>query len=235
MSVDQSLNQLPLGQLSDHCGRETEKFYRSGRSDDRYCFELFRRAIVEQTAEAWNHIFERYSPLVAGWVSRHQLFAMAQEERGYFVNRAFERMWRAMSPEKFGRMANLKTLIAYLKMCVHAAVVEHVERRTSAAEWSETDMSGDLSQHQAGDNPATAVASDSSAIAIWQAVVAITKDDAELTVARCTFIYDMKPREIYEQHVNLFKNVNAVYRCKENLLARLRRHESLQNFLQVDG
>lgn len=235
MSPTSTLNSYSLASLAHRCRRETERFFQGGDPDDSFCFELFRRAIAERNQPAWELIFEQYTPLVTGWISRHQAFPQAEEEPVYFVNRAFERMWRAITPEKFERMANLKALIAYLKMCVHAALIEHVERRIKPQEIPETDMESDLSRFGGGRDAAAAVRSDMMSAAIWRCVERIVNDEADAVIARCSFVYDMKPSEIAESYPDLFPDVRRVYRQKENLLARLSRDVELQGFLGSDG
>lgn len=233
MSDSAVLSSHSLDQIAHRCRQETENFYQNGRSDDTYCFELFRRAIVDRLQQAWELIFTQYNSLVIGWVSRHPAFAQASEEREYFVNRAFERMWHAMSAEKFGKMANLKALISYLKLCVHAAVLEHVERRTNKAEWSEADIAQDVNSFggSTGDIVAGAVEADMVATEIWGMITEVVKSDEELILARCTFIYEMKPSEVVEYFPDHFSDVKQVYRQKENLLARINRHDGLQAVL----
>ncbi len=231
MSQNAVVTSYSLDNLAHECQKETERFYKSGSSDDRFCFELFRRAIVDRLQQAWELIFSQYTPLVTGWVTRHPAFHQSAEEREYFVNRAFERMWHAMSPEKFSRMANLKALISYLKLCVHAAVIEHVERRTNKAEWSETDMENDVNTYSSGDTASSAVESAMTATTIWELISQVAKDDSDLVLARCSFVYDMKPAEVVDHYPELFADVKQVYRQKENLLARLNRHAGLQAIL----
>ncbi len=227
MMPEPELSAFSLEGLAHRCRRETERFFQRGSSDDRYCFALFRQAIAGRSTRAWELVFDQYAPLVTGWIARHPAFAGAEEERAYFVNRAFERMWQAMTPEKFGRMANLKALIAYLKLCVHAAIIEHVERRTNPQEWSEADMAGDINRRTAGREPAEIVQGELHALTVWEAVSAALKSEAEQVIARCSFVYDMKPAEIAADYPDLFPDVRAVYRQKENLLSRLSRDPQL--------
>src|SRR4051794_10673210 len=43
---------------------ESERFYRGHQHDTRFAYELFRRALVERSEIAWEHIYTHYSPLV---------------------------------------------------------------------------------------------------------------------------------------------------------------------------
>src|SRR5213592_3231634 len=46
---------------------ESERFYRGHQHDTRFAYELFRRALVEHSEIAWEHIYTHYSPLVESW------------------------------------------------------------------------------------------------------------------------------------------------------------------------
>ena len=89
-------------------------------------YGLFQQAIVQRVAEAWEQIYQLYTPLVQKWVVRHPSFANTGEDVDYFVNRAFEKMWRALTPEKFANFPELKSLLAYLKMCVNSVIIDHL-------------------------------------------------------------------------------------------------------------
>ena len=59
-------------------------------------------------------------------MQRHAAFPASGEEAQYFVNRAFDKLWTAMTPQKFERFPDLKSLLRYLQMCVHSAIIDHV-------------------------------------------------------------------------------------------------------------
>lgn len=96
MSTQADPRLLTLPGLALRCGQESERFFRRQDYDPRYCFELFRRAILHRNSQAWEIIYTQYRPLVAGWVERHPTFPTSHEENEYFVNRAFEKMWTAL-------------------------------------------------------------------------------------------------------------------------------------------
>src|SRR5258708_6683331 len=67
-----SLQLLSINELARRCSEETNKFLRQSVSNDRYCLELFRRAIVKRDDDAWACIYQQYAPLVLTWVTQHQ-------------------------------------------------------------------------------------------------------------------------------------------------------------------
>jgi hypothetical protein len=66
--------------------------------------------------------------------------------------------------------------------------------------------------------------------ALWRWVQEQLQDEREECVVNAMFILAMKPREVVENFQDIFTDVNEVYRVKENLLARLRRNDDLNQF-----
>jgi DNA-directed RNA polymerase specialized sigma24 family protein len=230
MTESRDLRKLALSQVAQRCGQETNLFFQRERHDPRFCFELFRRAIVDRSQDAWTLVYAQYKPLVSGWVERNSSFVGCGEEVQYFVNRAFEKMWTALPSERFQRFPNLKSLLRYLQMCVHSVIVDYVRR----GELDVVDV-----------EPETSVTSDSSREPVsggsaldrlygedlWRAISDRLKDDRERIVVHGSFVLALKPREIQVRYAELFPHVKDVYRVKENVLARLARDTALRAFL----
>jgi len=60
-------------------------------------------------------------------------------------------------------------------------------------------------------------------------------NEKERRVVYGSFVLALKPRELYAQFRETFRDVKEVYRVKENVLARLRRDAELQEFLIRDA
>jgi RNA polymerase sigma factor (sigma-70 family) len=212
---------------------ETNAFFGRRPHDPRFCFELFRRAIVERLDQAWRLVYEQYSPLVTRWARRHPAFAACGEEAQYIVNRAFDRMWSALTPERFGKFPDLKSLLRYLQMCVHSIILDALRRaKTPLLSLDDTDTG--LSK-VALRNPVSLPQTSIQQQEFWQLIRERLKDELEEQVVYASFVLGLKPREICAQYGNLFPDVRQVYRVKENVLARLRRDSELQRALVGDA
>jgi DNA-directed RNA polymerase specialized sigma24 family protein len=239
MSHQTDLRLLALNVVADRCARETRLFFQGQVCDPRYCFELFRRAIVGRNQRAWEFVYNQYRPLVTGWVSRHPAFPASGEETQYFVNRAFEKMWVALTPEKFDRFSNLKSLLRYLQTCVHSVILDQVRvNQVRVTEQPVVDVQTKVSsdedrtrepfvEHQALDRMC--------AQELWEEINARLSNEKERLVIYGSFFLALKPRELYAQFQDKFCNVNEVYRVKENVLARLRRDAELKNLFGQDA
>jgi len=230
MSEQIELHALALASIAHRCTRETEAFFQRRAHDPVYCYELFRRAIVDHSPAAWDLIYAQYRPLVAGWVERHPAFAFGGEEAQFFVNRAFEKMWVALDASKFGRFPNLKSLLRYLQMCVHSAIVDQSRKAEQAAASVPVE---NLSDRSATDGPRY---DDPALVGVyrqefWEQINARLNDERERQVVYGSFVLGLKPRELHARYQDTFGDVKDVYRVKENVLARLRRDEELAGIL----
>lgn len=251
MSSQNDVHLLTLAGLGHRCAQESDLFFRRQEHDPRFCFELFRRAIVQHDERAWELIYTQYRPLVKGWVERHALFTAVDEEAQYFVNWAFEKMWSVMTPAKFAAFPDLKSILRYLQMCVHSALVDYARtgehdrlRLEAQSEGMTGRQDGDATLRAAGEESAghQRHASPGSPIEdkvmarlerqeFWREINERIKDEREQRVLYGSFVLALKPGEIYNLFTGTFSNVTEVYRVKENLIARLRRDETLKDLL----
>lgn len=224
---------LTLTGLSQRCAQESARFSQRQDHDPRYCYELFSRAMVHRNERAWELVYRQYAPQVTRWVRRHRWFGGADEEADYFVNRAFEKMWSAMTPDKFAQFGDLAALLRYLQMCVHSAITDYTRRQETADLLPDDDPDGpetavtDAASRQSAE---TRVLEAQQRQALWQAILARLNDEQERQLIYASFVLGIKPRELPEQFPALFSDVKQVYRVKENVMARLRRDADLRQF-----
>lgn len=222
----ESLSSLPLGQLAQQCAAQSERYFQRQDSDPRYCYELLRRAIFERNQQAWTLFYNQYRPLVASWVLRHPAFVQSGEEVQYFVNCAYEKFWSAMSPQKFGNFVDLKSLLRYLQMCVHSVIVDQIRQ----AEHSALSLNLETTHGDSGGALDRAAREE-----FWRWLEPRLHSDKERQVIYGSFFMELKPRELYAEFRQVFRDVGEVHRVKENVLARLRRDPELRAYFSIDG
>lgn len=226
-NVDQDLALLPLGVIANGCSQESQRFLRHAAHDPRFCYDLFRRAIVGRDQRAWDRVYAQYAeetPIVRRWVERHALYAGTGEESAFFINRAFEKMWSAITPEKFAAFPDLTSLMRYLKMCVNSVLSDYTRHARSAElELQESDASPN----------STAFQGRVEREEFWRLIGSRLHSEQERTAIYCRFDVGMKPSEIAAQYPQTFVNVQEVYRVLQNVVSRLRRDRELLAYLDA--
>jgi len=233
MTEEPNLRRLTITGLAHRCADETERFFQRQSHDPRYCFELFRRAILERSQHAWDVIYGQYRSLVAGWIQRHPSFQATGEEVEFFANSAFEKLWTSLGAERFDRFPDLKSILRYLQMCVHSVLIDFIRQAERIAE---EDLAEKRENEPGDSTPSTEsqVLDQIEGEALWKWIDAHLNDEKERMVVRDSFIFGLKPSEICANHKNRFTNVEEVYRVKQNVMARLRRDPELRKLLGLD-
>ncbi|MEZ4868689.1 MAG: hypothetical protein R3C14_45595 [Caldilineaceae bacterium] len=215
------LHDLALSSIAHRCRQESVRYFQRQPNDPTFCYELFRRAFVERSDHAWEFIYTQYTPLVFSWVEHHGSFPGSGEEAAYFVNRALEKLWSAMSPDKFADFPDLKSVLAYLQLCVHSVVVDHV--RKAAWPTEEAPEAGDAGLEKQ-------VLGDLSRAEFWRLVRACLNDEREVNLVYYRYVLGLKPRHICERFPDEFPDVQEIFRMTQNIMARWRRDPNLRNF-----
>jgi RNA polymerase sigma factor (sigma-70 family) len=228
MTSGRNFRLIDVHRLADECADQTARFFSRTENDSGYCYELFRRAIVGRNDYAWERIYDIYQPLVASWVGRHSGLGAAGEEVDYFVNCAFDKLWSAVKAEKFGQFQDLGSLLRYFQMCVHSVIVDYA--RSNQNRSIDLDLLANLSSP---DLPLIEkyVTDQLERRRLWEMIVKLTRDEKEIIILRFSFVYNLKPSQIYAAHPDQFENLEELYRIKRNLLNRLRRNQMLRQFL----
>ncbi len=219
---------LSLETLVRECKFATSAFIRGRFSDERFGYELFRRALDKQEELAWLSLVDVYNPLVSRWAKSHPSLMATFEDADYFVNRAFERLWRnvATQPGKFAKFANLKSILRFLKLCVHSAVMDDAPKSPPTRELEmvvgdeklEVEISVPFKRGEDAQKE------------FWQVIDKQLRSEEERVVMYGFFVYGMKNREIYAENANLFKDTKQLANLRLNVLRRLAR---LPQFEQV--
>ena len=179
-------------------------------------------------------MYAQYRPLVAGWVAGHPDLSSVGCDTDDLANRAFERMWAALTPAKFRGFSDLRAVLAYLKMCAHSAVMEEARRagpRSRTVSFSDlpeevVDAQPDrrstereiLEREKSQGAPATGERA--------------TRDERERAVIHGLFVLDLKPAAIHAQHPDLFGDIREVYLVRQVVLERLSRDAKLPRFVR---
>ncbi len=229
--MSEEINRLAVDELAQKCRQETNNYFKHQVHDDRYCFELFRRAIQEQDKYAWDMICVQYQSLVTGWVSQHSGFEASGEEAEFFVNGAFGKISGTLSPEKFQSFSDLGYLLRYLKMCVHSVITDY----NRAADYADLSALDEAEEEESPElSPEEQALDQSNRQTFWNLTRTRLHDEKERLVIHGSFVLDLKPQEIYDHFQSAFSDVDEIYRVKQNIISRLRRDSEFRKLLGLD-
>jgi hypothetical protein len=220
--MSKDLEALSIEIIGSQCSQESLLFHSEPKREQPHCIELFRRAIVLRDEKAWSLVLAIYQRQIERWVRRHPSFPNCAEEVQYFVNRALERFWRALKPQKFSDFKELSMLLEYLKLCVNGAILDHIRmlERKKVVESDNIELIADTSK-PFGENIETEET--------WESFINSLEDEREKIVLEFAYVFDMSAKEILAQNPQYFSEVREIYRIKENILRRLRRNPPFQN------
>jgi DNA-directed RNA polymerase specialized sigma24 family protein len=225
MSHRSELASVALPDIAQRCAHETDRFFRRQAYDPRFCFELFCRAILDRCQRAWALVYTQYEPLVKSWIFQHSAFPSSGEELPSLVNRTFEKMWAALTPEKFNRFVELDALLRYLKMCVHSVLLDLA--RAAGRAGVQVELGDATVRDVATPSMETMVLERVQRQNLWRSVSVRLKNEKERQAIYGLYVLGLKPREVAAQHPCLFRTAGEVYRARENVIARLRRDSDL--------
>ncbi|MCE7984720.1 MAG: sigma-70 family RNA polymerase sigma factor [Caldilinea sp. CFX5] len=198
-----------------------------------YCFELFRRAILQKSEQCWSALYAQYSKLVVHWIGHfaRQHAPLLTTPTEDLVTDAFTAFWRAYTPEKLGKATGLAPVLSYLRDCAVTAVLQakrREERRIKQAAWDQEGMETTPDHQPTHSHPEQRLMVTIWQEKLWQAVHRCCHDERERILARLSFVSDLKPSEILERHPDLFADVAEIYTMRRNLKNRLWRDKELQ-------
>jgi hypothetical protein len=193
---------------------------------DREGYELFRSAIVDRSGDAWAAIYAYYRPVILGWSRQYCAKSSSVESAEDIADRALSRAWSALTAEQFAHFNSLAALMAYLRTCVAAAVIDN-SRAMATRERAYQRL-----EVRAVMTPEQQVLQNNARLALWQQVLKIITADLERVVLKETFVLALPPRKIFARHPDLFEDVELVYALKRNLINRLVRSRELRQLYE---
>ena len=216
-------------QLAQRCAGEQLLYRQHAPSDDRYCLELFRRAIRLRDERAWDLVYHQFSGTVLGWLRQHPCSNRLPDhaEPDVYVTDAFRKFWLATASPGAAtpNFATLASVLAYLRSCLNSVVLD--EMRQIQARQREEPLEG--SSYIAAEEPAS-----HSAEGLWALIERALPDRRERRLVYLLFVLDLKPREVTRAAPQDFPSAQEVYRLTRNILDRLRRHPALRAWLESD-
>jgi hypothetical protein len=214
--------------LASRCREEMARFRRGEPCEDRFCLELFRRAVIDRDEACWRELHALFSEQVLGWCRQAGGgFAVDPEEAACI---AWERFWRYFTPAKFAAAKGAGGVLRYLKLCARSAVLDAAQ---SGARLQSLDAEA-RDRSDGRPTPADAQADRDARARFWAIVNANLHDSRERLLAHLGYEVGLRPCEIRARRPDLFPSSEEVYRLTRNIVDRLRRNRDLSAWLRSD-
>jgi len=220
---------LHLYHLRQRCREENAKFRKGEKHDDSFCFELFYEALHERNELAWQIIYEGYRPQVIIWIRRHPSFASLSREIEDYVQDAFIRLHKSFKPDHFRADTTLYSILKYLRMCVHHAIVSPRSGPILLPLPDPADEEGSGNEiPDSGLDPSDVIMGEERQTQLKALFKELISDEQERFVIEATFKSDLPPRKIFELYPDKFQSVSEVSRIKARVFKRLKDNPMLQ-------
>ena len=216
-SSNVALATLSLTTLEKCCQEEVDNYRKGEGSDDRYCLEIFQRALKKQDNEAYELLVRNFRGMAVGWLRSHPRYdsAMRYESEDNYVIEAFARLWNARH-DKSTDFETLGAALFYLKRCLITAVQDTLRfYEKQMAQLPEAEGAGldELMAQEEDDGRE-----------LWEIISSILPTKREQSLAYLLYHCNLKPREIIQYCPSLFGTVSEVYRLRRNIIDRLMRN-----------
>lgn len=223
-----SVRHLDTETLAARCAEQTALFYQRKSSDELFCYELFRRAILKRDSAAWEALVQQYHPQIERWIQRtgspdaDTLHDLTQD--------AIVRFWRAYTADQFAKARSLAEILRYWQDCARSAYLD--ARRKDRAQVVSFDPIGSV----APASPRMERLEDRIALRqarqqLWERVRHHCQDEADRLLAQRIFIEGCKPAQVYREYPQWFVRPTDMYQRLRNLKDRLRRDPLIQQLL----
>lgn len=219
ISMERAPSEMNLTSLAYRCAEEMSKYRRKEASDDRYCLEVFRRAVLQSDDEAWALLYKHCCESLRLWFRRHpsKSAALQYGQEEHYVDDAFERFWKAVRNQELA-FATLAAALSYLHLCLNCAVMDALRnfarpKEAQLPDYGQADVPEPLVEDLYNEND------------LWETIASLLTDEKEKRVAYLHFHCNLKPREIIRFCPGEFSNESEIYRLKRNVIERLIRNK----------
>jgi hypothetical protein len=216
--MDESIRQMNLTLLADRCTDEMKLHRRKETYDDRFCLEIFRRAIMQRMDQAWEVLQQRFGETVRIWLHSHASndVALMRDSEENYVAQTFSRFWYAVRDQHL-EFSSLNAALSYLHATLNGILTDTLRSHLRSREVPipESGFSEEPQSEDSGD-----------ASSAWQSIQSLLIDQREQRVAFLLYYCGLKPREIVTRCPQEFDDIKEVYRLNHNVVERLRRNRN---------
>jgi len=217
IEMDDPPDQMNLATLEKRCQQEMINYRKGQVYDDRYCLEIFYRALKKQDDQASELLVRSLRGMAISWLRSHPRYdsAMRYESEDNYVIEAFARLWNARR-DKSTNFETLGAALFYLKRSLLTAVQDTL--RFYEKQMVQLPEPGGA----AADEPVAQEEDDGREL--WEVLQSFLPTEREKELAYLLYHCNLKPREIMQHRAGMFSDVSEIYRLRRNIIDRLERN-----------
>src|SRR6266851_997043 len=218
INMVEALSQMPLTTLAALGINELQRHRCKASFDERYCLEILRRALVEQTDEAWSVLQQCFSETIRIWIRSHPSsdVAFLRDSEENYIAQTFSRFWFAVRDQHL-EFTTLYAALSYLHATLNGLIMDtlrsHLRLRSREVPFPEPGCSEEPLAGSTMDNQS-----------IWESIQPLLPDERERRLAYLLYYCGLKPRDIVLHCSKEFDDVKEIYRLNHNIVERLRRN-----------
>ncbi len=225
-TMDRVLDQTALSALADECASQLQRRRRKEPSDDRYCLEILRRALVQQVDQAWSMVQRCFSEIIRVWLRSHpgSDVALRHDAEENYIAQTFSRFWYATRNQQV-EFNSLNSALSYLHATLNGIIMDTMRVHFRSVEVP-------LPDPGFPDEPAVEEHEDGHQL--WENIQGLLPDERERRLLYLLYYCGLKPREIARRFSQEFGDVKEIYRLNQNIVERLRRNRDRLRWLLGD-
>jgi hypothetical protein len=222
---DEALSEMQPTKLASLCIDELKQLRSNGTTNDRYCIEILRRAIIEQTDQAWSLFQQCFSGTIRVWIYSHPNHdvALLYDSEENLIAQTFSRFWYAVH-EKRIEFTKLVAALCYLRSTLNGILIDilrsHLRMQIREVSLPELDCLTEPTAEDPGEDQS-----------LWKSIESLLSDERERRIAYLLYCCGLKPREIVICCAKEFDDVKEIYRLNHNIIERLRRNRDRLRYI----
>jgi hypothetical protein len=183
-------------------------------SDEQYCLDMFRRALLKSDQHAREQLQQRFSGLGLSWIRLHprREEACRYQKEEYYVAQAFKCLWQATAHYKELKFSTLAAVLKYLQVSLNAVIIDTLRTYTRSREFA-------IEVHGCPEESVTAVHDNSNEV--WNNMLTLLSDTREQRLAYLLFHCGLKPEEIAHFYPQDFSDVREISSLRHNIIEQV--------------
>jgi hypothetical protein len=227
--ISSSENVITLTTLLKHSHNELQQSRSQASSDERSAVEIVRRALVEQTNEAWSTLQQCFNETIRIWIRSHPSsdLALRRDSEENYIAQTFSRFWYAAHQQSI-EFTSLHAALSYLHATLNGVIIDtlrsHLRTRSREVPYPESDLSHEPSVEEPLDIER-----------VWVSMQTLLYNERERRVFYLLYVCGLKPREIVLWCTEECPEVKDIYRVNQNIIGRLYRNRERLRYLLSSG